>query len=472
MDDLGRLVDLLDAAVARAAGVVPEPEVRAAAEVARRARRRRGYLSGSLVVALAGGTGSGKSSLLNAIAGEEVAVVGELRPTTSRPLAWIPADPEPGLVRLLDDLGIEDRVGHHGLDWLTVVDLPDTDSVDVDHRHTVESLLPQVDAVIWVLDPEKYQDAVLHRDFIRPAAAHADRLWFVLNQIDRVDPDEVPALVEDLESSLREDGVDSPRVLVASAGPPSGPPEIQPVEAMLHAGMDVKRTVTAKLVTDVRMATRRLIGAGLTPGGTGFEARWSTARSEAASLVADGLGWESSSPESAAAAAAAPIRGLLLELAAGATEGTSGRLRELASTVDGEIREAGMAAAAEPVPPPPRPGLLGVGRLARMLLAAASGLGAIWFVAAVLRGGDLAPPAVLALVASGLWAVLHVVVSGARRRWEAVAEEERRQEHAARVERRLDRRIGAPARSILRERAEAAAALTDLGLELSGWEDA
>ncbi len=62
--------------------------------------------------------GPAKSSLLNAIAGEEVAKAGHIRPTTSQPLAWIPAQPEPGLVRLLDDMGIVDRVGHDADDTL------------------------------------------------------------------------------------------------------------------------------------------------------------------------------------------------------------------------------------------------------------------------------------------------------------------------------------------------------------------
>ena len=73
--------------------------------MAARVRERRGFLGDTLVVALAGGTGSGKSSLLNAIAGRRIAEAGVLRPTTEQALAWIPTDPEPGLVELLGSVG-------------------------------------------------------------------------------------------------------------------------------------------------------------------------------------------------------------------------------------------------------------------------------------------------------------------------------------------------------------------------------
>ena len=101
MAELRDLIDRFDRLVAVSAGLVPDEALAAAAEVGRRARDRRGYLGESVVVALAGGTGSGKSSLVNALANEVVAESGAQRPTTYDPLAWIPVNPEPGLVRLL-----------------------------------------------------------------------------------------------------------------------------------------------------------------------------------------------------------------------------------------------------------------------------------------------------------------------------------------------------------------------------------
>ena len=109
--DVSDALDLLDLAIGRAADIVEPELLTPPARMAAGIRTRLGFLGRSVVVALVGGTGSGKSSLLNALAGEEVAPTGVVRPTTERPLAWIPANPEPGLVRLLDDLSMNNSCG-------------------------------------------------------------------------------------------------------------------------------------------------------------------------------------------------------------------------------------------------------------------------------------------------------------------------------------------------------------------------
>src|SRR5690606_2071986 len=84
-------------------------EVARAREVLQRVGERWALKGGRTVVALAGATGSGKSSLFNLLVGEAVATIGARRPTTDRPTAAIwgeePAD------ELLDWLGIQRR--HH-----------------------------------------------------------------------------------------------------------------------------------------------------------------------------------------------------------------------------------------------------------------------------------------------------------------------------------------------------------------------
>ena len=160
--DLQSQLDALDLAVASACELFGRELLEDVAGTARDIRRRIGFLGETVVVALAGGTGSGKSSLLNALAGEGVAEVGVVRPTTQRPLAWIPARPEPGLTRLLDDLAIDDRVGHGRAEPLAVIDLPDLDSYDQDNLAVVRRLIPRIDMVAWVFDPLKYNDRSIH----------------------------------------------------------------------------------------------------------------------------------------------------------------------------------------------------------------------------------------------------------------------------------------------------------------------
>jgi predicted GTPase len=84
-----------------------------AAAVASRARERLRLAGDAYVVALVGGTGVGKSSLLNALAGEEITAASPRRPTTDHAVAWIPSQWRTELVPVLRWLGVE-RVREHG----------------------------------------------------------------------------------------------------------------------------------------------------------------------------------------------------------------------------------------------------------------------------------------------------------------------------------------------------------------------
>ena len=156
--------------------------------MAERIARRSGFGGPVYVMALAGGTGVGKSSVLNALAGREVSPARAVRPTTDAPVAWVPAAhraelaPAPRLAEGREGSSTHDG---EGLDDVAILDLPDMDSVRLEHRATVDELLPRIDAVTWVVDPEKYDDASEHA-YWRSLAPHAERLRFVLNKADRL----------------------------------------------------------------------------------------------------------------------------------------------------------------------------------------------------------------------------------------------------------------------------------------------
>src|SRR5215207_4756355 len=86
---LGRRLAALDEVVALGRGRLDPPLVDEAARVAGKAGARLRLGAGHTVVALAGATGSGKSSLVNALAGEPVSPAGVRRPTTSATTAVI-----------------------------------------------------------------------------------------------------------------------------------------------------------------------------------------------------------------------------------------------------------------------------------------------------------------------------------------------------------------------------------------------
>ncbi|WP_217549328.1 YfjP family GTPase [Streptomyces sp. GbtcB6] len=219
------------------------------------ARRR---LSGQhTVVALAGATGSGKSQLFNALAGVAISETGVRRPTTAAPIACSWSD---GSAALIDRLGIPGRLRRRPvhnpeadaqLRGLVLIDLPDHDSAAVQHREQVDRILKLVDAVIWVVDPEKYADAVLHERYLRPMAGHAEVMFIVLNQTDRLPGEATDQVLDDLRRLLDEDGI-----ALGEYGDPGA--TVLALSALTGDGIGELREVLGQFVSERGAAVRRV----------------------------------------------------------------------------------------------------------------------------------------------------------------------------------------------------------------------
>ena len=251
-DRLARLRDAADAG--RSLGL--EEEAAAARHVARRVGRRAGFGGEVYVMALAGGTGVGKSSILNALASEAVSEVRAIRPTTDRPLAWVAEDRRSEISGLLEWLKVDQVVTHASpaLSDIAILDLPDVDSVRPEHRALVDTLLPRIDAVTWIVDPEKYDDERVHA-YWRSLVLHADRLRFVLNKSDRLTDDEARAVADDLRGRLVADGIPRPVLHVVSAKSGDG---IERLREELAEAAHAKVIVAAKLEADRAEAAEKL----------------------------------------------------------------------------------------------------------------------------------------------------------------------------------------------------------------------
>ena len=287
-DDIVVLLDKADLAVGTSAGVVAQEELASAAESIGSARVRLSYPADVLVAALAGGTGSGKSSLANALCETDAAAIGGIRPTTDEPLALVPSGSSAAISGYLDAMGVTRRRTHDAADWLCLIDMPDTDSVELDHRLRFDMLLPRLDVVIWVLDPEKYRDASLHHGYLKRLAPYAAQFVFVLNQADRLGPGEVDGVVADLEAALTEDGIGAGTIIVTAANPPLGPASgIAPLRAHLSRIAASRSGCYDKLLIDLAEAGDDLLSA---TGGNAleFEARAAEAKAKAATLVSEG----------------------------------------------------------------------------------------------------------------------------------------------------------------------------------------
>ena len=222
---------------------LPASDVDRAQVAIAKAAERISIAGGHTVVALAGATGSGKSSLFNTLIGADVAKVGARRPTTATPTAAVWGSESPSA--LLDWLKVGARykvaektphvagsgVDAHDrsvagtatalapgpeLDGLVLLDLPDFDSHEAGHRVEVDRLLDLVDVFIWVTDPQKYADARLHEEYIARLSAHDAVTMVVLNQADRLSPETLAACRSDLLRLVDADGVARAEVIATS----------------------------------------------------------------------------------------------------------------------------------------------------------------------------------------------------------------------------------------------------------------
>ncbi|MEV4902188.1 GTPase [Citricoccus sp. NPDC055426] len=295
---LDRKLAALRAAAELGEGRVHHQLLADAGQVAGRAGERRRLSADHTVVGFFGATGSGKSSLFNAVTGQDLARVAATRPTTAEPLAavwgaegagplldWLevdqrhevagpPAGADPkdtwagllgaGRARLRG--GAQGGAEVHG--GLIVLDLPDVDSIAIHHRRIATRLTGQVDVLVWVVDPQKYADAALHREFLQPLAAHRGVTLVALNQVDRLAAPDVPAVLSSLRGILAEDGMSRVPVYGASAVTGEG---IEPLRQAIAEVARRRTAATERLLADVRTAAHALGAqdAGGVPAGVG-----------------------------------------------------------------------------------------------------------------------------------------------------------------------------------------------------------
>jgi GTP-binding protein EngB required for normal cell division len=256
-DRLAALATLADIAQGRSGPGGFSPELVAESEsLLARAGERLRLSAAHTVVTLAGGTGSGKSSLFNALAGANFSPAAVTRPATRNAHACVWG--MRGAAPLLDWLEVERRyryarasaldAGETALNGLLLLDLPDHDSVAAGAATAVDRLISLADLMVWVLDPQKYADAAVHNRFLSKMARHASVTTVVLNQSDLLTPQQAHDCEEDLRRLLDSEGHGEARVLLVSALTGNGLNELRQI---LADAVSARQTAADRIAADI-----------------------------------------------------------------------------------------------------------------------------------------------------------------------------------------------------------------------------
>ena len=105
----------------------------------------------------------------------------------------------------------------------------------------VDQLVGRSDLIVWVLDPQKYADAAVHRRFLVPLAGHSEVVAVVLNQADLLSAGQIEDCVQDLRRLLDSEDLPDVQILVTSAKTGAG---IEDMRKLLI------ETVTARKAAD------------------------------------------------------------------------------------------------------------------------------------------------------------------------------------------------------------------------------
>ena len=171
-----------------------------------------------LIVAFMGGTGVGKSSLLNRLAGQAIARAGVERPTSREVTLY--HHQSLAINQLPDGLPLDSiKISQHndvGNSHVVWIDMPDFDSVELSNKRLVLEWLPHIDVLLYVVSPERYRDNKAWQLLLAEGAKHA---WlFVMNQWDRGQA----VQFDDFKQQLSKAGFKDPVIFRTSCTEPDG----------------------------------------------------------------------------------------------------------------------------------------------------------------------------------------------------------------------------------------------------------
>ena len=168
-----------------------------------------------LKIGLIGGTGVGKSTIINRMAGTDISVAHDERPYTDKVIVY-------QYQHINSELGLDPKNAiickheRQEISHLILFDFPDYDSHLSEHRLMVQDISQKLDILVWVASPEKYADqAMIH--MMSTLFQSSQNYCFVLNKTDLLHQDEIAQIIGHWHLLLRQSNILEAPIFAISA---------------------------------------------------------------------------------------------------------------------------------------------------------------------------------------------------------------------------------------------------------------
>ncbi len=214
-----------------------------------------------LVVGLLGGTGVGKSTLMNALAGAHISSASHRRPHTDSILIYHHCDTPLPFAPDSETIWQEFTHTSEAAQQIILCDLPDYDSLLAGHRRQVLGFMEHMDIILWLTSPAKYGDGSFY-EFLQLVPKSRHNFYFALNKSDLFFDgkgseegfEEMRRVHADFQGHLQKVAIADPVIYTISAEEAFGKPTLSSWNQFPSLRQEIFRQRVLKEIKNIKMA--------------------------------------------------------------------------------------------------------------------------------------------------------------------------------------------------------------------------